>query len=79
MLLRSLSLDLAKLDAWAYGFGRWSIVVNYDVCNGSDFQRMLLEADKIEAQLLTALKESKSCCCTRLRHSATRCEQTQTA
>ena len=26
LLLRSLPLDLAKLNAWAYGFGRWSIV-----------------------------------------------------
>jgi len=55
LLLRSLPLDLAKLDAWAYGFGRWSIVANDDVCNGSDFQHMLTDADKIEAQLLAAL------------------------
>ena len=49
-----------KLDAWAYGprygLGRWSIVANDDVCDGSDFQHMLLDADKIEAQLLAALE-----------------------
>jgi len=55
LLLRSLPLDLSKLDAWAYGFGRWAIVANNDACNGSDFQHMLLEADKIETQLLAAI------------------------
>ena len=33
-------------------------MANNDVCNGSDFQHMLLDADKIEEQLLAALAVS---------------------
>ena len=54
LLLRSLPLDLSKVDAWAYGFARWSVVSPNDVCNGSDFFHLLSEADRIELQLNAA-------------------------
>jgi len=71
-------LTWPKLDARAYGPrygpGRRSSMANDGVCDGSDLQHLLLDADKVEAQLLAA-----SCRCTRLRRAAARCGQTQTA
>lgn len=52
-------LTWPKLDARAYGPrygpGRRSSMANDGVCDGSDLQHLLLDADKVEAQLLAAL------------------------